>query len=127
MSLGNHLLQAATQKTLLSAVSAANTAAATSSFIDCREYEGSIQVICNTGAITGSVTFTLNHASDSGGTGSAAITPNEGAVTVVNTANQVREFTVDASAIQGYLQLVGTVITGPVLISATLQGHPKNV
>jgi len=125
MSLGNQLMQACTQKTMLSSVSAANTAAATSSYIDCREYEGDIQVIVNTGAITGTCTLTYEHASDSGGTGSAAITPNEGAPAVINSANQIREVTIPANAIQGYLRVVGTVVTGPVLISATLQGHPK--
>lgn len=119
-------LQALTQKTLLSAVSAANTAAATNAtYVDVREYEGDIQITVNTGAITGTCTITFNSATDSGGTGTAAIVPNEGALAVVNSANQIRECTINASAVQGFLQIVGTVVTGPVLISATLQGHPK--
>lgn len=119
--------QAFTQKTLLSAISAANTAAATSGWVDAREYEGDIQIVVNTGAITGTCTLTVNHASDGSGTGSAGITPNEGAPTAISTANQIREFTIPANAIQGWVQLVGTVVTGPVLISATLQGYPKYV
>jgi hypothetical protein len=118
-------LQALTQKTLLSAVSAANTAAATSSYIDVREYEGDIQIMINTGAITGSNTITFDTATDSGGTGSTGITPNEGAVAVINTANQIRECTINANATLGFLRIVGTIVTGPNLISATLQGHPK--
>lgn len=119
-------LQGLTQKTLLSSVSAANTAAATNAtYVDVREYEGDIQIVVNTGAITGTNTITFNTATDSAGTGTAAIVPNEGALAVINSANQIRECTINASATLGFLQIVGTIVTGPNLISATLQGHPK--
>ena len=116
--------QASTTTLMLSPVSAANTAAATSSYIDCRGAEGDVVVIVQTGALTGSLTWTIEHASDSGGTGSAAITPNEGAFSA-GAANQTQKRTVNASAIQGYLRVVGTIVTGPVLVGASVTFRPK--
>jgi len=118
--------QAAEAVTLLSAVSAANTAAATSGWIDVRKYEGDLVFVVNTGAITGTNTITVEDATDSGGTGAAAVTPNE-TVAVINSANQIRKFTVNASAVRGWVRLVGTIVTGPNLISATLLARPKYV
>lgn len=118
--------QAAEAVTLLSAVSAANTAAATSAWIDVRKYEGDIVITVNTGAITGTCTVTVEDATDGAGAGGAGITPNEGAPAVINSANQIRKFTVPAGATRGWIRLVGTVVTGPVLIAAQLLSRPKN-
>lgn len=116
--------QAATIKKLLDPVSAANTAAATSSYIDARDAEGDVVFTVQVGTLTGSITWTIEHASDSGGTGSAAITPNEGAFTA-GAANQVQKRTVPASAIQGYVRCVGTIVTGPALVNASIMYRPK--
>lgn len=105
--------------------SAANTAAATSGWIDCKAYEGDVMVTIATGAITGSLTVTFQDATDGAGTGAAAIVPNEGNPAVINSANQVRKVTFNASAIRSHLQIVGTVVTGPVLVAYTVHAHPK--
>jgi hypothetical protein len=126
MPLGSSLLQALKVVLALSPISAANTAAATSAWIDVHGYEGDIEIIVQTGALTGSLAWTLQDATDAGGTGAAGITPNEGAFAAV-TANQVQKRTVRAGATRGFLQLVGTIVTGPVLVAASLGGHPKNV
>ena len=118
--------QAATSKILLSPVSAANTAAATSSWIDARDAEGDIVFINQVGALTGSITWTIEHASDSGGTGAAAIVPNEGAY-ASGAANQVQKRTVSASAVQGFVRCVGTIVTGPALVGASIIYRPKNI
>lgn len=119
--------QAATATNLLSSVSAANTAAATSAWIDVRQFEGDLVFVVNTGAVTGTATLTVEDATDGAGTGAAGVTPNEGAPAVISTANQVRKFTVNAGAVRGWVRLVGTIVTGPCLISATLLARPKYV
>lgn len=109
---------------LLDPVSAANTAAATSAWVDAREAEGDILFTNQVGALTGSITWTIEHASDSGGTGAVAITPNEGAY-AAGAANQTQQRSVNASAIQGFVRCVGTVVTGPALVAAAIKYHPK--
>ena len=118
--------QAAIIKKLLDPVSAANTAAATSGWTDVREAEGDVVFTNQVGALTGSITWTIEHASDSGGTGAAAITPNEGAY-AAGAANQVQKRTVNASAVAGWVRCVGTIVTGPALVGASLMYRPKNI
>lgn len=116
--------QAAEAVSLLNPISAANTAAATSAWVDVRKYEGDLVFIQRTGALTGSLTWTIEHASDGSGTGAAAITPNEGAF-AAGAANQIQKRTVNAGAVAGWVRCVGTIVTGPVLVSAELLSHPK--
>lgn len=111
--------QAATSTLLLSPVSAANTAAATSSWVDVRHAKGNILFVVQTGALTGSLVWTIETATDSGGTGGAAITPNEGAFDAV-TANQLQKRTINANASKGFARVIGTIVTGPVLVSASV-------
>jgi hypothetical protein len=120
--------QADSIATLLNPVSAAATANATSSYVDVRQYEGSIEFEIATGAITGSISWDIQDATDSGGTGVASIASslNEGA-TFVNTANQVQKKTINPKATRGFVRVIGTIVTGPVLVQASLQGLPKNV
>lgn len=118
--------QAATAAILLNPVSAANTAAATSSWVDVRAAEGDIVFTNQVGALTGSITWTIEHASDGSGTGAAAITPNEGAY-AAGAANQVQKRTVNASAVAGWVRCVGTIVTGPALVAANIKYRPKSV
>lgn len=116
--------QAAEVVKMLDPVSAANTAAATSAWIDARKYEGDIAIIPQVGALTGSITWTVEDATDGSGTGAAGITPNEGAFEA-GAANQIQKRTINASAIRGWVRVVGTIVTGPVLVAAKLMAHPK--
>lgn len=116
--------QKATTTKLLDPVSAANTAAATSGWTDVRNIEGDLMFIVQTGAVTGSITWTIEHASDGTGTGAAAITPNEGAF-AAGAANQVQKRTVNANAVAGWVRVVGTIVTGPSLVAASVSGRPK--
>lgn len=124
MSLGSHLLQSAPGVIMLNPISAANTAAATSAWIDVRKYEGDIKVRVQTGAVTGSITWTLEDATDGSGTGGAGITPNEGAF-ASGAANQLQERTLNGSAVRGWIRVVGTIVTGPSIVAAALEAHPK--
>lgn len=116
--------QAAEAVKLLDPVSAANTAAATSAWVDVRKYEGDLTFKMQVGAMTGSLTWTIEDATDGSGTGSAGITPNEGAF-AAGAANQIQKRTVNAGATRGWVRCVGTIVTGPALVAVSLLAHPK--
>jgi hypothetical protein len=116
--------QAAAVVKLLDPASAANTAAATSAWIDARAAEGDIVFTNQVGAMTGSITWTIEDATDGSGTGAAGITPNEGAY-ASGAANQVQKRTVNASAVRGWVRCVGTIVTGPSLVAVNINYHPK--
>jgi len=116
--------QAAKVVKLLDPASAANSAAATSAWIDVREAEGDIVFKNQVGAMTGSITWTIEDATDGSGTGAAGITPNEGAY-AAGAANQIQKRTVNASAVRGWVRCVGTIVTGPSLVAVGILYHPK--
>jgi len=118
------VLQAQLTKKLLDPASAANTAAATSAWIDCRDAEGDLMFTLHAGAVTGSIAWTLESASDAGGTGAAAVTPNEGAFAAV-TANTVQKRSVRRSATLGFVRCIGTIVTGPVFVAGSVAYLPK--
>lgn len=118
--------QAASVAILLSPVSAANTAAATSGWVDVRAAEGDIVITVQTGSVTGSITWTVEDATDGSGTGGAGITPNEGAF-AAGAATQVQKRTLNGSAVRGWIRVVGTIVTGPSLVAANVKYHPKYV
>lgn len=111
---------------LLDPVSAAATANATSAWVDVRKYEGDLVFTTQVGALTGSITWTIEDATDGSGTGGAGITPNEGAF-AAGAANQIQKRTVNAGATRGYVRVVGTIVTGPALVAANIKSHPKYV
>lgn len=112
---------------ILSTISATNTAGATSgsgNWMDTAAYTGDILVTLSTGAVTGSVTGKLQAADDANGTNAADIT---GATfTAISAANKVQSLSVNSdSTAKRYIGFVGTVVTGPVLISVTGHGVKK--
>lgn len=116
--------QAAKTVKLLDPISAAATANATSAWIDVREAEGDIVFTNQLGAVTGSITWTIEDATDGAGSGAAGITPNEGAY-AAGAANQIQKRTLNASAVRGWVRCVGTIVTGPSLVAANIKYHPK--
>ena len=120
--------QAASVVSLLAPVDAANTAAATGSWVDVTAYEGDIVVTIQVGVVTaGSIALVIQNATDISGTGAATITPNEGAWTTVTTANDplTQKRTINAGATDGFIRIVGTITTGPAAIGASFLAHPK--
>jgi hypothetical protein len=115
----NNEAGAATVVQLLNPISAANTAAATSAWVDVRQAQGDLMFTVQTGAVTGSITWTLETASDGSGTGATGMTPNEGAF-AAGAANQVQKRTVAARSTLGWARCVGTIVTGPSLVAATV-------
>lgn len=106
----------------------AATVNATSAWIDVRKYEGDLVILSQVGTVTGgTITPTIEDATDGSGTGAATITPNEGAFTAVTTANDplTEKRTINASAVRGWIRYVGTIATGPADASVVLLSRPK--
>jgi hypothetical protein len=118
--------QAAAIVQLVNSQSAANTAAASSSatYVDVTKYEGDLVFIFNPGAITGSCTPDIQDATDTAGTGTASVVPNEGAYTAL-VASTARKYTIPAGSVRGFIRVINTVVTGPALIGVTMLAHPK--
>lgn len=118
-----------TSTSLIDAVSAAATANATSGngkWLDVRAYEGEILVTQQSGAITGSLAGKLQSASDANGSDAADITGYT--FTSVSAANKTYTCVVDPKkVVGGFLGYVGTIVTGPVLISVVASGKKKYI
>jgi hypothetical protein len=95
--------------------------AANGAWIDARAYEGDLVCVCSTGAVTGSVAYKIQDATDGSGTGVADIT----GATAAGAANSDTAIIVNANNVRGWIRFVATVTTGPVLCGATLLSHPK--
>jgi hypothetical protein len=116
--------------TLALAVDPADTAAATSAFIDVQGYEGQIMVGVTNGIIGagGSVTWTFATAVDDEGTSPTTIVPVSGALDVASEANgdanaQLAVF--DVSQLEGFLSVIGTVATDAGPLTYTIYGQKK--
>jgi hypothetical protein len=116
---------------LLAALDAANTAAATSAYVQVAGYEGQVEVHVNVGVIDdGSLTVTFLTASDGSGTGEAAVVPINGALTAITTSNDNDAYIAifDVNQLKGYLKVVGTKASaGGVLVGYHLVGRKKTV
>jgi hypothetical protein len=119
---------AATATSLLNAISAAATANATSGsgkWLDVRAYDGEILVTQQLGAVTGTIAGKLQSATDANGTSAADIT---GYTFGTNTANSTSTIAVDPKrVVGGFLGYVGTIATGPSLVSVVAAGKLKIV
>lgn len=122
-------ITALTATLVLKSQSAANTAAATSAWIDVTGIADDFLIVINCGTITGTCDFTFNTASDNSGTGSAAVTPLDGALAQITTSNDDAVYVArfQRRAMKGYINVVGTIATGPLLCSYTLIGRAKTV
>jgi len=124
----NSQASAATSTSLLDALSAAATANATSGaakWLDVRPYDGEIMVTLNLGAVTGTIAGKLQSATDANGTGPADIA---GYTFGTTGANSTTKIVVDPKAVPGgFLGFVGTIVTGPALVSVVASGKKKIV
>lgn len=124
----NVTLQALVPTILLNPVSAANTAAATSSWVAVGKWEGDVMFLLQTGAVTGSMAAILETADDGSGTGARTVTFADGtaAFTGVSAANKIEAKYVDRKALGTHVKFTGTVTTGPILIGLSMAGVLKN-
>jgi hypothetical protein len=93
-------------------------------WIDVANLEGDLCFSYNCGAITGSVTFKLQDATDGSGTGAADLSPAV-ASSAITTAGTTGALIVPKSKIRSHVRLVATVVTGPVLAAGVLLARPK--
>lgn len=122
----NNEASAALTINLLSPVSAANTAAATGAWIDIgtTPLEGYVMFTLNIGALTGSMTSLIQDADDGSGTNLATVANSTFATAVTNTAQKV---VVLRTGMRRFIRFIGTVVTGPVLVSVTAHCRQKTV
>lgn len=128
MSLSNQAI-AETPLLLLAPLSAAATANATSAWTAVSGYEGIVSVIINVGVISGTLDITFNTNDAASDSGADAIVPIGGALAQITTSNDVAVYKADfdARVIQGYLKVIGTIVTGPAIVGYTLIGRKKTV
>ena len=119
MSIGNAAM-ADTATIVINPAEAANTAAATSGWLDVRNVKGSILFIQSSGAITGTLTGKIQGATDSEGTGAADI--SGATFTAVSAADKVHKCVVMSGAAP-YMRYVGTIVTGPVIVGVMMLAH----
>jgi hypothetical protein len=103
----------------LNPVSAADTAAATSAWIDMGHKKGNIVIIQSTGALTGSLASIIQGSTAANGANPVTLAT----FTAVSAANKCHSVTVDARHYR-YLHYVGTVTTGPIVIGVCALSHP---
>lgn len=125
---------AATSTSLLDAVSATNTATASSGsgkWLDVRAYDGEFLIIQQVGALGGTtpaIAGKLQSASDANGTGAADI--SGATFTSVSASNNTQSIAVDPKkVVGGFLGYVGTVTgtTPTVLVSVVAAAKKKIV
>lgn len=116
--------QALTKTKMVNPASCANTAAATSSWVDTLGMEGNLLFTQYIGAVTGSITGKIQDADDNSGTNSADV--SGAAFTAVSSANDLQTLSVPKRAVRRWVRYVGTIVTGPALTSVCMVGRTKN-
>jgi hypothetical protein len=120
--------KAANIQIMLEAKNCANTAQASGGWIDVRSYEGQILVTQCVGALTGTVVGSFEDSDAANGANNLAFLPDEGNnFASVSSANNIQKKTIDARKPRGWLKYIGTIGTGPAVVSVTLAAHPKYV
>lgn len=108
---------------LLTAVSAADTAAATGSGVDLQDYEGPVVITQNhgvsTGTLDGKIQDSANNSSFSDVSGLA--------FTQETTTAGIQKLVVQSKQVRRYIKYVGTVGTGPQVVSVSMVGVKKSV
>jgi hypothetical protein len=121
--------KAAETITLVKPQSAANTAAATSSGVDITKYEGDLLIVQHVGVITGTLDGKIQVCDDSSGTNPVDV--SGATYTQVTTANDdpnLQVLVLDSGAFaKKFIRYVGTVGTGPSVLSVTLTSRPKYI
>jgi hypothetical protein len=93
-------------------------------WIPVSKLEGLLVFLYNVGAVTGSVIFKLQDATDGSGTGAADLSPTVTTASL-STAGGTGMLTVPQGKPRSHVRLVATVTTGPVLASAVMLARDK--
>lgn len=111
-----------TTLTLLAAVSAANTAAATGTGVDLLDFEGPLVVIQNHGVSTGTLDGKIQDSADNSTFADVA-----GATFTQSTTTADVKSLVLPHTVRRYVRYLGTVGTGPQVVGVTITGVKKSV
>jgi len=114
----------ATTVSMLAAVSAANTTAATGTGVDLKDYEGPVVITQNHGVSTGSLAGKIQDSADN--VSFADLDPSV-AFTSETTTVGVQQVVIQSKHVRRYIRYVGTVTTGPQVVAVTMSGNKKNV
>lgn len=96
-------------------------------WIDVKDLVGTLEFIYNVGAVTGgTITFKLQDATDSGGSGAADLSPAV-ATSALNTAGGTGKLLIHQNKIRSHVRIVGTVATGPIDAAAVFVARSRNV
>lgn len=120
--------QAATCTQLLAPISCANTAAATTGYIDITDFEGHLVGVMQVGVITGTLDGKFEMADDESGTNLEDV-PGGGFTTQVTTSNDVATYKIafPANGLRKYVRFKGTIGTGPAIVGVCVLGTKKYV
>lgn len=113
----------ATTVALLAAASCADTAAATGTGVDLRDYEGPVVVTQNHGVSTGTLNGKIQDSADN----SSFADVTGLAFAESTTTADVQQLVVQSKQVRRYIRYVGTVGTGPQVVAVTLTGVKKTV
>ncbi|MCV2358880.1 hypothetical protein LNV08_07785 [Paucibacter sp. TC2R-5] len=113
----------ATTTALIVPASCANTAAATSAAFDGLGYDGPVLVTQSKGLGTGSLDGKLQMSLD----GSTGWTDTGVSFSQATTGAGLQTVAINPNGYQRYLRYVGTIVTGPQLLSVTVSGVKKYV
>jgi hypothetical protein len=113
----------ATTVSLLAAVSAANTAAATSTGVDLIEYEGPVVIIQDHGVSTGTLAGKIQDSADNSAFADVAGLTFTGETTTVG----IQKLVVQSKQVRRYIRYLGTVGTGPQVVGVSMTGVKKSV
>lgn len=89
-----------------------------------KNLEGMLAFFYNVGAVTGSVVFKLQDATDGSGTGAADLSPAVQTASI-SAAGSSGALLVEKRKIRSHVRFVATVTTGPVLAAAVLASRDK--
>lgn len=113
----------ATTVVMLAAASCANTAAATGTGVDLKDYEGPVLIVQNHGTSTGTLDGKIQDSADNSSFADVA-----GATfTQSTTTADIQDLVVQSKQVRRYIKYVGTVGTGPQVVGVSLSGVQKSV
>lgn len=113
----------ATTAVMLAAASCANTAAATGTGVDLKDYEGPVLIVQNHGTSTGTLDGKIQDSADNSSFADVA-----GATfTQSTTTADIQSLVVQSKQVRRYIKYVGTVVTGPQVVGVSMSGVKKSV
>lgn len=112
-----------TTEVLLTAASCANTAAATGTGVDLKDYEGPVLITQNHGVSTGTLDGKIQDSADN----SSFADVTGATFTQCTTTAAIQSIVVQSKQVRRYVKYVGTVGTGPQVVGVSLVGVKKSV